>query len=342
MEEVERVGVVGLHPVAGHAHHQHEVHEAVGGVAGQVQALEADLAAAAFDVAVRDPLHGLAVELRVGAVLAELTRPAELEREVTGADDRDPLVALPRLDHLADRLAQLDEPLRLRQRRREDVGVDRHDRQVGLRPQRDDRAGDAVVDPQLVAERQVEVAVETAAQDVGGELLVAGQRHPREAELALLVVPVGVEVRRLADQELRHVVQPQLVEVVTTDHHEHVGLGAGQRLAEGLDLGLPLVGERRSLGARGGAGLQVEGVVRRGDDRGDGGHARSSLLSPRSGRRRRRCGRWSGRRPSRSGAVAPRRAGRAGPRPGPAARSRATARPAGRGRRARRRRHRRR
>lgn len=64
------------------------------------------------------------------------------------------------LDHVSDRLAQLDEPLRPRQRRREDVRVDRHDRQVGLRPQRDDRTGDAVVDAELVAERQVEAGIE--------------------------------------------------------------------------------------------------------------------------------------------------------------------------------------
>ena len=100
------------------------------------------------------------------------------------------------------------------------------------------------------------------------------QRHPRQAELALLVVPVGVEERRLADQELRHVVQPQLVEVVAADHHQDVGLGPGQRLAERLDLGDPLVGERRPVGAGGRAGPVVERVVRRGDDRGDGGHAR--------------------------------------------------------------------
>ena len=55
-----------------------------------------------------------------------------------------------------------------------------------------------------------------------------------------------------------------------------------------------------------------------------------------------RCGRRPGRRPCRSGGGAPRRAGRAGRRRGPAARSRAAARPAGRGRPAPRRRRRRR
>ena len=263
------------HAVAGHAHHQHEVHEAVGGVARGVQAVERHLGEAALEVAAGDPVDGLAVEVRVGAVRAELARAAELERQVAGADDRDPTVVGPGLDELPDRPAQLDEPLRLRQRRREDVGVDRHDRQVVLGPQRDDRAGDAVVDPQLVAEGQVEAGVQAVAQDVLGEVLLARQGHPGQAELALLVVPVGVVEGRLADQELRHVVQPQLVEVVAADHHQDVGPGPRERLAEGLDLADPLVRERRPVGSRRRARAVVERVVRRGDDRNDLGHAGS-------------------------------------------------------------------
>jgi hypothetical protein len=158
------------------------------------------------------------------AVLAELTRPAELEGQMPGADDRDPEVFGPRLDQPAYRPAELDEPLRLRQRRREDVRVDRHDRQVGLRAQRDDRARAAVVDAQLVAEGQVEARVEPVAQEVGREVLLAPQPHPWQAELALLVVPVGVVVRRFPDEELRHVVEPELVEVVAPDHDQHVRL----------------------------------------------------------------------------------------------------------------------
>ena len=48
-----------------------------------------------------------------------------------------------------------------------------------------------------------------------------------------------VEERCLADQELRHVVQPQLVEVIAADHHQHVGAGPGERLPEAADLGSP-------------------------------------------------------------------------------------------------------
>ena len=98
----------------------------------------------------------------------------QLQGEVPGPDDRDPLVRRPGLHHLPERPAELDEPLRLRQQRREDVRVDRHDRQVGVGAQGDDRASDAVVDPQLVAEREVEAVVEPVAQDVRGELLLPG------------------------------------------------------------------------------------------------------------------------------------------------------------------------
>src|SRR5260221_6910038 len=49
----------------------------------------------------------------------------------------------------------------------EDVRVNRHDRQVRLRPQCDQGAGNAVVDSQLVAERQVKASVHSLAQQVG-------------------------------------------------------------------------------------------------------------------------------------------------------------------------------
>ena len=73
---------------------------------GGVQAVQRHLGQAALDVAAGDPLDRLAVELRVRAVLAELARPAQLQRQVPGADDRDPLVARPGLDHLPDRPAR--------------------------------------------------------------------------------------------------------------------------------------------------------------------------------------------------------------------------------------------
>ena len=183
----------------------------------------------------------------------------------------------PRVDQLADRPAELDEPFGPGQRRREDVRVDRHDRQVVLRPHREDRAGDRVVDPQLVGERQVEAPVDALAQDVRRQLLVALEQQPRQPELALLVVVVRVVERRLADQELRHVVQPQLVEVVGADHHQHVRPGPGQRLAVGLDLAHPLGRERRRLVGRQQAGLVEERVVRRRQNRDELRHPAAPL-----------------------------------------------------------------
>jgi hypothetical protein len=132
-----------------------------------------------------------------------------------------------------------------------------------------------VVDPQFVAERQVEADVYSLAQQVPGQVLVAAHEHPGQAELPFLVVEVRVVKRRLAHEELRHVVQPQLVEMVGADHDQDVGAGAGEGFAERLDLGHPFIGERRPVGAGGRAGPVVERVMCRCDDRGDGGHGGS-------------------------------------------------------------------
>ena len=106
------------------------------------------------------PVDRLAVEHRVGPGLAELPRTAELEREVARADRGDAQVGRVLVDELADGPAQLPEALRARQGRREDVRVDRDDGQVGVGPGRDDRADDRVVELQLVADGEVESAVE--------------------------------------------------------------------------------------------------------------------------------------------------------------------------------------
>ncbi len=132
-----------------------------------------------------------------------------------------------------------------------------------------------MVDPQLVAERQVKAGVHSLAQQVSGQVFATVQEHPGQSEFAFLVVEVGVIERRLADQELRHVVQPQLVEMVAADHHEHVRPRAGQRLAESLDLGPPFVSERRAVLAGGGARAVIERVMGGCDDGGDGRHGGS-------------------------------------------------------------------
>ena len=174
--------------------------------------------------------------------------------------------------------AEFDEPAGLRHRRREDVGVHRHDRQIRLRSQRDDRAGDAVVDAEFVAERQVEPAVQALPQNVRGQVLLSAQCHPGQSELAFLVVEVRIEERRLPDQELRHVVEPELVEMITAHHDEHVRCGPGEGVAESFDLRHPLVGERRSIGAGRGARPVVERVMGGRDHRCHDGH---ELLLPR-------------------------------------------------------------
>jgi hypothetical protein len=133
-----------------------------------------------------------------------------------------------------------------------------------------------VVDAQLVGERQIESGVEAVAQDVPGQVPVALHVHARQAELALLVVPVRVVLLGMTNEELRHVVQPELVEMVGADHHQDVGVRLCQRLAERLDLAHPLGRERRGFVGRRGAGLVVEGVMRGRDHRGKLGHAASS------------------------------------------------------------------
>ena len=161
------------------------------------------------------------------------------------------------------------------------------------------------------------------------------QGHPRQAELALLVVPVGVEERRLADQELRHVVQPQLVEVVAADHHQDVGLGPGSasRGTRSILLTHSSANGGRSAPVACSPGSRTGGGSRRSPRRcwpwrppqcvGLDGSGRSTTGVAVDG---------AGRRPCRSGGAAPRRAGRAARPRGPAGRSRAAARPAGRGR----------
>ena len=89
---------------------------------------------------------------------------------------------------------------------------------------------------------------------------------------AFLVVPVCIVVRGVADEELRHVVEPQLMEVVRAHEYEHVGAGLGQCLPECLDLPHPFVGERGPFVGRCGAGPIVERVVSRGNDGSHRGH----------------------------------------------------------------------
>jgi hypothetical protein len=239
----------------------------VGGVARGVQAVEGDVGQAGVDVAVGDPLHGLRVELRVGPVLAELPRPAEFQRQVPGADERDPQVAGPGADDVPQGPAELDEPFGPGEGRREDVRVHRHHRQVIAGADGEDGARDGVVHPQLVGVREVEAGVQAATQDMCRQFLVPAQQQPGQPELAFLVVVVGVVEGCLAHQKLRHVVQPELVEVVRADHDQHVGPGPGQRFPVGLDLAYPFGREGRRLLWRQLARGVEERMMRGGQDR---------------------------------------------------------------------------
>src|SRR5262249_49135903 len=75
-----------------------------------------------------------------------------------------------------------------------------------------------------------------------------------------------------ADEELRHVVVPELVEVIGPDHHEDVGVGLGEGLAVGQDLAHPFVRKVGSALWRRGAGAVEERMVRCREDGNQGGH----------------------------------------------------------------------
>src|SRR5581483_2273134 len=184
------------------------------GVAWYPQALERDLAQSAFDVPVGHPLDGLAVKLGVGSVRAELAGSAEFEGKMAGADNGDALIAGPGFDQAAQGAAKLDEPPGLRKRRGEDIRVDGHDGQVRLRTRGDDGAGDAVVNAQFIAEREVKAGVQAGAQQVRGELFMPLEDHAGQSEFALLIVVVCVIEWRFAYEELRHIIVEELMEMV--------------------------------------------------------------------------------------------------------------------------------
>src|SRR5437870_723185 len=97
---------------------------------------------------------------------AELARATKFEGQVASPDDCDTLIAGPGLDETAQGAAQLDEPPGPRKRRGEDVRVDRHDGQIGLRARCNDGACNAVVDAQFIAEREVETGIEPGTKQI--------------------------------------------------------------------------------------------------------------------------------------------------------------------------------
>src|SRR5437764_9487693 len=188
---------------------------------------------------------------------------------MAGPDDGDALLTGPGFDKAAQGAAQLDVPPGLWQWRGEDVCVDGHDGQVRLRAGRDDGAGNTVVDAQFVAEGEVETVIKPGTQQIRREFFVSLEEHAGQPELALLIVVVRVVEGRLADEELRHIVVEELVEVVRADHDQDIRSCAGQRLAVGRHLAHPLVRKVGPALRRRGAGTVEEWMMRGREDSDD-------------------------------------------------------------------------
>ena len=92
------------------------------------------------------------------------------------------------------------------------------------------------------------------------------QHHAGQPEFALLVVVVRIVEGRFADEELRHIIVEELVEVVRTDHDQYIRVGPSKRLAVGQHLAHPLVREIGPALRRRCAGTVEEWVVGGGED----------------------------------------------------------------------------
>jgi hypothetical protein len=72
--------------------------------------------------------------------------------------------------------------------------------------------------------------------------------------------------RRFVDEELRHIIVEELVEVIRTDHDQYIWPGPGQRLAVGHHLAHPLVCKVGLALRRRSTGTVEEWVVGGGED----------------------------------------------------------------------------
>jgi hypothetical protein len=123
-----------------------------------------------------------------------------------------------------------------------------------------------MIELQLMAEGEVETAIEQPLMHEIRQLFVSLQHVFRQSELTLFIVEGGVVARRLADQECRVIVEKELVKMVGADHHQDVRLGARQRFAIRLHLALPLHRLRHLLLRRRGRRFQVKRMMCRGKD----------------------------------------------------------------------------
>src|SRR5690242_14526377 len=92
------------------------------------------------------------------------------------------------------------------------------------------------------------------------------QHHTGQSKFALLIVVVCIVERRFADEELRHIIVPELVEVVGANHDQNIRSGSGQRLAISCHLAHPLVCKIGSALWRGSAGTIEKGMVGSSED----------------------------------------------------------------------------
>ena len=136
-----------------------------------------------------------------------------------GADDRDPLVAGPRLDQPPDR------PASLTKRGCGSGGakmlVHGHYRQVRLGPQRDQRHVMLWSMRSPLLNARVKPA-SMPSRSRYPDSPRAGEQHSRRPT-PFVVVEVPVVERCLPDQELPHLVERELMEVIGADHHDTSG-----------------------------------------------------------------------------------------------------------------------
>ena len=92
------------------------------------------------------------------------------------------------------------------------------------------------------------------------------QDHTGQPEFALLVVVVRIVEGRFADEELRHIIVEELVEVVRTNHDQYIRFGSGKCFAVGKHLAHPLVRKVGPALRRRCAGTVEEWVVGGGED----------------------------------------------------------------------------
>src|SRR5215831_7461126 len=98
------------------------------------------------------------------------------------------------------------------------------------------------------------------------------QNHTRQPEFALLIVVVRVVEGSFADEELRHIIVEELVEMVRTDHDQYVGPGLSKRLAVGLYFAYPLISKVGPAFRGRSAGAVEEGMVGSSEDSDNVGH----------------------------------------------------------------------